>query len=352
MPNENTGKSKRVSRGAAWIRYLKRRASRALDEGIHGKEVDNLKAEIELLTSYSTDTAYRLRYDTMEYEYVSPSILRLLGYSPAEFCALNLRSLIKKTRLINNGVHDVESFNSLEEDRKDGTTEKWQADYLVRNKEGKHVWISDISYPWFDGDGNIIGSVGTLRDINDRVQAEARADDERQKHAHQDTMTGFCTRKYFFERIDQEIKRSKRSKQPLSMLLIDIDHFRRINTSYGHETGDDVIRGITAIISACLRETDIAGRAGGEEFAILLPETSQQGAYWVAERIRSSVEKKKFITRQGNEVQVTVSIGASDLSHSKDINASELYRVADSRLFIAKHTGRNQVSMDEISVMH
>jgi diguanylate cyclase (GGDEF)-like protein/PAS domain S-box-containing protein len=313
--------------------------------------INELKSEIELLTSYSTDVIYRLRYDGMRYDYISPSVIRLLGYTTEEMKQLNFRSLIRETRIVSEGMRKVQSFNQLEESRQRGDVNKWQADYLMKTKDGRLIWVSDISYPWFDQNGNIIGSVGSLRDISDRIHAEEKAKEELTRMANTDSLTGISNRRAFFERLDSELKRIKRNGSTLSILIIDIDHFKKVNDKFGHDMGDHVIRQVARIIRECLRETDLAARLGGEEFGVFLPDTPTEGAFWVAERIRSCIAKEDF----GNAnmpVGVTVSIGVGDTAHVTDVDSTHLYKLADTRLYIAKNTGRNQVSMDEIIAMH
>lgn len=314
---------------------------------------ERLKDEIALLTSYSTDTIYRLRYDTMQYDYISPSVEKLLGYSQDEIKQMNIRSLIVETRIVGNALKPVDSFDSLEADRKSGSVNKWQADYLMRTKQGRMVWISDISYPWFDESGAIIGSVGSLRDITDRVEAEQVVQEEIARMANTDMLTGLSSRRLFFIRLDDELKRIKRSHEDLSLLLIDLDYFKNINNNYGHAVGDKVLQSISRIVKSCLRETDTGARTGGGEFAVILPETPASGAYWVAERIRSSVAKETFSLGEENDLfGITVSIGIASARFDQQLDANTLYKAADQRLYIAKHTGRNQVSLDELVEMH
>jgi len=312
--------------------------------------IGELRDEIALLTSCSTDTIYRLRYDTMQYDYISPAVSRLLGFTQDEIKQMNIRSLILETRIVAGTMKPVESFDPLEEARKRGDVDKWQADYLMQTKDGRRIWVSDISYPWFDKSGAIIGSVGSLRDITERAEAEARAADEIARMADTDLLTGLSSRGYFFTRLDDELKRIKRSREELSVLLVDMDYFRNINHNYGQQLGDKVLQSVARIIASCLRETDTGARVGGEEFGIILPETPQSGAFWVAERIRSSVAKETFDLGEENHLfGCTVSIGIASAHFDQNINAETLYKMADQRLFIAKQTGRNQVSMDELA---
>jgi len=241
----------------------------------------------------------------------------------------------------------------LEQQRKSGDVSKWQADYLMRTKDGRKIWVSDISYPWFDENGTIIGSVGSLRDITERVQAEEDAKAQIARMSTTDLLTGMASRSVFFTRLEEELKRIKRSREDLSVMLIDMDHFKNINNTYGQRAGDKVLSSVSKIIMSCLRETDIGARIGGEEFGVVLPETPAGGAVWVAERIRSSVAKESFVLPDGAQILgCTVSIGVASARFDQNMDAGELFKIADKRLYIAKHTGRNQVSMDEIVEMH
>ena len=314
--------------------------------------LDTLKDEIALLTSYSNDTIYRLRYDTMQYDYISPSIERLLGYTQAEIKQMNIRSLILETRIVSNAMKPVNSFDHLEDARKSGQINKWQADYLMLTKDKRKIWVSDISYPWFV-DGAIIGSVGSLRDITERAEAEALAKEEIARMANTDMLTGLSSRRLFFIRLEDELKRIKRNHADMSVMLIDMDYFKNINNNYGQHVGDKVLQSVGRIITSCMRETDTAARVGGGEFAAILPETPASGAYWVAERIRSNVAKETFALGDENHLfGCTVSIGIASAQFDQNLDANSLYKTADQRLYIAKHTGRNQVSMDELMEMH
>ncbi len=350
-------RSKNPSRTVAVARLIKRKASRKFLKSrqilSQLATINELRSEIDLLTSYSTDTIYRLRYDSMTYDYVSPSVVRLLGYTPAEMKRINIRKLILETRIVTEGMKLVNSFQTLEDTRKKGEVNKWQADYLIRTKDGRKIWISDVSYPWFDKHGTIIGSVGSLRDITDRIEAEAKVKEELVRIANTDSLTGIANRRHFFAKLDDEIKRVKRSKGALGVLLIDVDHFKKINDQYGHDTGDKVLVDITRIINACLRETDMAGRIGGEEFGVLLHDTPNEGAYWVAERIRASIAQHQFTTAtEAKPLRCTVSIGVSSFHPDDMLDAARLYKQADNRLYIAKNTGRNQVSVEGLMQFH
>lgn len=315
------------------------------------QRIEELQREIQLLTAHFTDTIYRLRYDTMEYDYISPSVKNLLGYTPEEIRQTGFRSLIRETRIISEGMKKVVSFDEYERRRKSGNVLKWQADYLFGTKDGREIWISDISLPWFGTDKNMIGSIGILRDITDRVEAEKTVREELARLATIDSLTGLRNRRYFFDSLHNELRRLERSKSTLSLLLLDIDHFKTVNDTYGHSIGDAVLTSIAELIRGCLRETDVCARVGGEEFGVMLIDSSVHSAYQVAERMRMTIGGHRFICDGAEPFSCTVSIGICGATDNSITVAQELYRRADTCLYAAKHSGRNRVSADFDAVL-
>lgn len=164
---------------------------------------------------------------------------------------------------------------------------------------------------------------------------------EIEKSSTTDSLTELYTRRYFLERLEEEIKRSKAKKIQLSVLMIDADFFKKFNDKYGHLTGDQILCGIADIIRENIREIDIAGRYGGEEFCVVLPDTSRAGTHYVAERIRSCVQKTP-IQAYDTTVKTTVSIGIATFPDDGQ-NIQELIDKADWALYRAKKTGRNTI---------
>jgi len=156
-----------------------------------------------------------------------------------------------------------------------------------------------------------------------------------------DGLTGVYTRRYFIERFDEEIKRASLHKNTLSFLMIDADHFKKINDQYGHLAGDMVLKEVANIIQENVREIDIVGRFGGEEFCVVLPDAAMEGARVVAERIRKHAEKR-LIKAYDSTVRVTLSIGIS-MYPSDGKLLEELMDKADWALYRAKSQGRNCV---------
>lgn len=157
-----------------------------------------------------------------------------------------------------------------------------------------------------------------------------------------DSLTQVFNRRFFMERIRQEVKRVNRYGSSLSLLMIDIDHFKNVNDTYGHLAGDAVLAGVAGVIRQRLRETDILARYGGEEFVLIATPMEMNGACALAERIRSLVEAAA-IDHNGQTIKVTVSIGVSSWQPALKDNAEELIRLADDALYGAKEEGRNRV---------
>lgn len=158
-----------------------------------------------------------------------------------------------------------------------------------------------------------------------------------------DTLTGLYNRRHFFTLAENEIERALRYQKQLAMIMIDIDHFKTVNDTFGHTAGDRVLQTITSLCSQTLRKIDIMGRYGGEEFTIILPETSLDHARAVAERLRQIIESAELTTSQG-VVKITASLGLAMLDST--CNALEsLLDCADKALYKAKQAGRNRVSV-------
>ena len=156
-----------------------------------------------------------------------------------------------------------------------------------------------------------------------------------------DSLTGLHTRRYALERLDEELTRAKSRRMDMAVLMIDIDHFKNCNDRYGHLVGDQILREVGDIIRSSTREIDIAGRYGGEEFCIVLPDTDLSGARYAAERIRSAAEERT-ITAYDATVHITVSVGIA--TYPADARkSSELIDKADWTLYKAKKQGRNRV---------
>jgi two-component system, cell cycle response regulator len=182
-----------------------------------------------------------------------------------------------------------------------------------------------------------------------RVRAGARIvalQKQLQELSMTDGLTSLRNRRAFDEHLPAALEHARRYERNLSLAVIDVDHFKSINDSYGHDVGDAILRGVSQIIAAGTRQVDYVARVGGEEFAVLLPETALFESLQFAEKIRSSVASSTIRVADTGH-QVTVSIGLANVPHSQVRDAEELYRAADQALYRAKANGRNRVEMEK-----
>jgi len=201
--------------------------------------------------------------------------------------------------------------------------------------------------------GNVIAKVnskgapefyhGALTDITRIKEAEL----DLIRLANTDSLTGVNNRRSFFDIAQKELSRSKRHGYTFSMLMLDIDHFKKVNDTFGHDAGDIVLKDVVNLAVQGLRDDDTIGRLGGEEFAVLLPQTQSKEAFLVAERIRQNIEHAIIATAQG-KLKVTVSVGVSSITEDYP-EIETLLKEADEALYSAKNDGRNQVCVSKAS---
>jgi two-component system, cell cycle response regulator len=157
-----------------------------------------------------------------------------------------------------------------------------------------------------------------------------------------DGLTGLFNRRHIEEELQHMYQHSARLAEPLSVAMVDLDKFKSVNDTYGHQAGDDVLRQLAEILTKAVREIDRVGRYGGEEFMLLLPGTLAEEAVTFAERVRQAIESHTF-TFQGGSLQRTASFGVATFPHTRVKNCDSLVRAADDALYVAKETGRNKV---------
>jgi two-component system, cell cycle response regulator len=195
-------------------------------------------------------------------------------------------------------------------------------EYMLRN--GDLVKIGRIIFKFIAG-GNI----------------EAAYHDEIYRLTNIDGLTQIYNRRYFEESLEREVSRCNRYNREMSLILMDIDHFKQVNDSFGHLAGDHVLKQLASSIKAHIRREDVFARYGGEEFSLLLPEVDVKGAQAMAEKVRRLIEKQRFEFDK-NEISVTLSLGVAALS-AGNRDGADLIRAADSKLYQAKVAGRNKV---------
>ncbi|MCX6058807.1 MAG: diguanylate cyclase [Chloroflexi bacterium] len=268
-------------------------------------------------------------------EYVNTNFTTITGYTSEEVLGRN-------PRILKSGLTSVKVYEELWHALISG--KEWRGEILNRKKNGDIFWefasISAITDP----SGRITHFVSVTEDISVRKAVEEKIrilNIELEKLAMTDFLTGLFNRRFFIQRSTDEVKRAKRNAEPMALLMLDFDEFKKVNDIFGHETGDLALQQVASVMSTSLREIDILGRMGGEEFAVLLPNTSLEEALLLAERVRQSIENISFEKIKG-ELKITASIGvASFTDEMSDID--DLLRNADWALYQAKSNGRNRV---------
>ena len=191
-------------------------------------------------------------------------------------------------------------------------------------------------------EGELIARVNIhlrLRELYEAVQEQNR---QLQEMANRDGLTGLYNHRYFHEQLSQDFLRAKRYHENLSCVLFDIDFFKKFNDTYGHQTGDMVLKALASVVQRATRESDLSARYGGEEFALILYHTDGPAAYEAAERLRTMVESHE-VQDNGNVLRVTISVGVATFPHEKIHDSKELIEHADQALYKAKDNGRNRV---------
>jgi diguanylate cyclase (GGDEF)-like protein len=180
-------------------------------------------------------------------------------------------------------------------------------------------------------------------ELNIALQELEDANKELQEKNTLDELTGLYNRRFYDQKILAEYRRSRRNLTPLSLVVIDIDHFKKVNDNYGHLAGDECLVTVSACLKQCLRRSsDIMFRYGGEEFCIILPETDSKGALALAEELRESIEACQ-ISYNGIAINLTISCGVSTYLQQKNVQPEHIFAAADQALYQAKNNGRNQV---------
>jgi two-component system, cell cycle response regulator len=161
--------------------------------------------------------------------------------------------------------------------------------------------------------------------------------------ASTDPLTGLYNRRFFFQRMEEELARVNRNQSPICLMFLDIDHFKLINDTHGHQAGDTILQQCSQIMTHLLRRSDVLGRIGGEEFLILLPDTDGKGGVRIAERLRQRIENASFMYGDV-QIPVTVSLGVYYSTDPLVLGVDELVQRADAALYEAKESGRNRIA--------
>jgi len=260
----------------------------------------------------------------------NPAACTIFGYSSDEMIGKNISSLVPSphremhddylSRYIETReTHVIDKPREVEAIRKDGSA--FPLSLCVGAKQYSDHWMF----------------TGIVRDITERKKMEA----DLEKMAVTDALTGIYNRGYFNRHLNDEYKRSKRYNIPLSLIILDIDHFKSVNDTYGHPAGDALLIAVATELHNLARDTDIVARYGGEEFVLILPQTDGKSALILAERLRAAVANIS-VSAEKEMISVTISLGLACIPGSEADSPDHYLRIADRALYQAKETGRNK----------
>jgi len=187
-------------------------------------------------------------------------------------------------------------------------------------------------------------AAGLERTVEERTIELRRHNKQLERIAIEDPLTGIYNRRYFFELAEKEVERAKRYKNPLSVVILDADNFKRMNDNFGHLIGDQILVNLAKLCLNNIRSLDILARYGGEEFVILMPEATKKDAQNIAERLRKLVAETSMVTG-ALDVMITISLGVASWNCNQELNFDSLLVRADQALYQSKETGRNRVSV-------
>lgn len=295
------------------------------------------EADFRLLAEESSDMVMRIGFDE-RIIYVSPSCVRMLGWSAEQLAGTLALAGVNKEDL----PHVRETVEAL----KQGQVEETRLVYRTRHRQGGEIWLETALRATRDPEtGRVNGVVAISRDMTAHKDLEEKL----ASLATRDGLTGLANRRHFDDMLQQEWRRAERAGNAVSLLMMDVDNFKKFNDQYGHQTGDACLKALAKVFAAeARRPADLAARYGGEEFVLLLPNTDEVGCAIVAERIREAVAALNQPHAQNPPTRrVTLSIGGATAWPNPDSlsNHPSLIAAADRALYAAKHAGRDRFVM-------
>jgi len=282
---------------------------------------------------------WKLNWITKEFEYIGPQIEGLLGWTPESWATA--QDWIDR-------IHPderAETANLCISQSEFGVDH--EADYRALTADGGYVWVRDVVHVLREN-GVTTALVGFIFDISERKKMEdvlVRLNQQLESFSFHDALTGLANRRMYDKTIEVEWARAERKQEPISLVVIDIDHFKEYNDCYGHAQGDECLVSVAKILNGVpSRATDLLARYGGEEFVLMLPNTDREAALEIAERCRAAVNEQQ-VPHAASSVSdaVTISCGVSTIVPSSGNYPSQIFNAADKMLYQAKQNGRNCV---------
>jgi diguanylate cyclase (GGDEF)-like protein/PAS domain S-box-containing protein len=283
---------------------------------------------------------WKIDWATATFAYIGPQIEPLLGWAPSTWVTVNdwasRMHPEDRDRVVNFCVSQSQAGVDHE------------ADYRALTADGGYVWIRDVVHVVRDEQGNVTSLIGFMFDITERKKTEEALlvlQKELEDLSFRDSLTGVANRRKFDAVLENEWNEARRSTQPLSLILFDVDFFKRYNDHHGHVEGDDCLRRVAqALASTANRPRDFVARYGGEEFVLLLPASDEAAAAAVAERCRQAIFKAQIVHGDSPLGQLlTVSMGVGTVIPAAGQEPIPFVELVDRRLYQAKQGGRNRV---------
>lgn len=295
--------------------------------------------ELSQIINTSIDGMY-LVYEDFTVKRINQALLSFLGITEKEAVGRKCHDLMGCSQA---GTNKCSLTRLL------GGKKRIEQDIERTGKNGETVPFIFSATPFRGIDGGVIGMVARFKDITERKYAEnmlKEANERLERLSASDGLTQVANRRCFDQTLEREWNRLRRTGEPLSLIMSDVDFFKLFNDTYGHQRGDDCLKAVAKTLSETARRGgDCVARYGGEEFAVILPATDAQGALTVAEKIRQAVEQMGMEHKKSSIAScVTLSLGVATLVPSGEETPEHLIKCADNALYQAKSTGRNRVS--------
>jgi diguanylate cyclase (GGDEF)-like protein/PAS domain S-box-containing protein len=301
----------------------------------HFKRLESeLREKNALLESVleNVDACIYTKDRSRRYTYANAKMAAVVNRTPSELIGCTDEELVSP---------EVAADWRVLDDRVFATGERQSGEELSTSPDGerRHFWVVQI--PQRDASGEVVSLLGISTDFTKFY----RLKEELARQANTDELTGVRNRRSLLEAARQEFSRAQRYGHPMSVLMLDIDYFKRINDGFGHDVGDKVLKVVAEACRCELRDSDVLGRIGGEEFGVLLPNTSIEGAATVAERLRARVDALRLSGDWGEDIMPKVSVGVASIHDAPRMET--VLKRADEAMYAAKAAGRNRVHVAE-----
>ena len=287
------------------------------------------KERLRFITENTHDVVWQLDRE-LRFIFINGADERMRGYRREEIIGCSLGDQITLS-----GRQILDQATKRQLSSTESSVESFEVEMFC--KDGGRIWVEINSTPIRDSSGDITGYIGVARDATQHREMHEKL----RQQSIRDPLTGLFNRRYLDESFERELSRAKRDGLPLSLLMVDIDHFKKLNDTHGHQAGDEVLKRLGELIGNGARSADLPCRYGGEEFLLVLPTMSLESAAERADNWRLTFANEQ-IAFAGTLLSATLSVGVAAFP-GHGTTCDELIRAADQALYAAKHSGRNRV---------